>query len=119
MVFRKFYIGSCNATAVITKENGNDKYLVVCFNPTGTERKRMYANTFTEARKMLKPTICKSFNELRDLSIGNVICYKEFIPYLTSEEAKMREKELKDRKKYVCYSLTDCMHIVNVKAING
>lgn len=119
MVFRRFYIGSCNATAVIIKENENDKYLVACFNPTGTERKRMYANTFTEARKMLKPTICKFFNQLRDLSIGNVICYEEFIPYLTNEELKLREKYLEDKKKCKCYSLTDYMPIVSVKAING
>ena len=68
---------------------------------------------------MLKPTICKFFNELRDLSIGNAICYKEFIPYLTDEELKMRERELEDRKKCRCYSLTDYMPIGSVKAING
>ena len=119
MVCRKFYIGSCNAKAVITKQNENDKYLVVCFNFDGTERKRMYANTFTEARKMLKPTICKFFNELRDLSIGNVICHKEFVPYLTDEELKLRTEYLEDKKKCKCYSLTDYMPIISVKAING
>lgn len=119
MVFRRFYIGSCNATAVIIKENENDKYLVACFNPTGTERKRMYANTFTEARKMLKPTICKFFNQLRELSINNVFYHKQFIPFLTDEELEVREKEMEYMMKCKCYSLTDYMPIVSVKDING
>ena len=118
MAFRRFYIGSCNQTAVIIKENDNDKYLVVCFNPTKTEKKRVYVDTFKEARNVLKPTICHFFNQLRELSTHNAMYHKQFIPYLTDEELKMREKEMEYMMKFKCYSLTDYMPVVNVKAIN-